>query len=193
MGLAMGLMIYLLARRFGLRARAATLAAVPVLFDAYQLQLEHDVLPDVPFAFLAMLALTLLLWAAAPGRRSAGSPQEAGRRRGRLPRWVLTGAGLLLGLSVIAWPVGLGLLVVFLVALLVSRAGWKRLAAAALAGIVPVAGYVAWFGVTYHQVALTDSDGVFLWARTMSFADCAAIRPPAGERALCPHMPVADR
>src|SRR5579875_2022628 len=68
-GLAMGVMIYLLARRYRLPAWAATLAAVPVLFDAYQLQLEHDVVPDVLFSFLAMLALTLVLWGAAPGRK----------------------------------------------------------------------------------------------------------------------------
>jgi hypothetical protein len=27
---------------------------------------------------------------------------------------------------------------------------------------------------------------VYLWSRTMSFADCAVIRPPASERTLCP-------
>ncbi len=27
---------------------------------------------------------------------------------------------------------------------------------------------------------------MYLWSRTMSFADCAVIKPPAGERALCP-------
>ena len=48
MGLAMGVLIYLLARRFGLPAWAATLATVPVLFDAYELQLEADALPDIP-------------------------------------------------------------------------------------------------------------------------------------------------
>src|SRR6185437_15381777 len=36
MGLAMGVLIYLLARRYGLPAWAATLATVPVLFDAYE-------------------------------------------------------------------------------------------------------------------------------------------------------------
>ena len=67
MGLAMGVLIYLLARRFGLPAWAATLATLPVLFDAYELQLESDALPDVPFAFLVVLALYLLL--RSPGER----------------------------------------------------------------------------------------------------------------------------
>ena len=73
MGLAMGVLIYLLARRYGLPAWAATLAAIPVLFDAYQLQLESDALPDVPFGFLVMLALYLLLRSPGERRLRAGT------------------------------------------------------------------------------------------------------------------------
>jgi hypothetical protein len=58
--------------------------------------------------------------------------------------------------------------------------------AALLAGALPVAAYAAWFSIHRHQFSLTRSDGVYLWSRTMSFADCAVIRPPAGERVLCP-------
>jgi hypothetical protein len=173
MGLAMGVLIYLLARRFGLPAWAATLATVPVLFDAYELQLESDALPDVPFAFLVVLALYLLL-------RSPGE-----RRPART-----TAAAFLLGVSVLLWPVGLVLLgvllAVLLIALLIRRAGLVTVLAALLAGALPVAAYSAWFSIHRHQFSLTRSDGVYLWSRTMSFADCAVIRPPAAERPLCP-------
>ncbi len=67
MGLAMGVLIYLLARRYGLPAWVATLAAVPVLFDVYELQLESDAVPDVPFGLLVVIALYLLL--RPPGER----------------------------------------------------------------------------------------------------------------------------
>ncbi len=73
-----------------------------------------------------------------------------------------------------------------LVALLIRRAGLVTVVAAVLAGALPVAGYAAWFGLHEHQYSLTRSDGVYLWSRTMSFADCAVIRPPASERTLCP-------
>jgi hypothetical protein len=173
MGLAMGVLVYLLARRFGLPAWAATLATVPVLFDAYKLQLEADAVPDVPFGLLVVLALYLLL-------RSPGE-----RRPART-----TAAAFLLGVSALLWPVGLVLLAVLLVvllaALLIRRAGLVTVLAALLAGALPVAAYAAWFSVHERQFSLTRSDGVYLWSRTMSFADCAVIRPPAGERALCP-------
>ena len=173
MGLAMGVLIYLLARRYGLAAWAATLATIPVLFDAYELQLEADALPDVPFAFLVVLALYLLL--RSPGERRP-APTMA--------------AAFLLGVSALLWPVGLVLLgvllAVLLIALLIRRAGLVTVLAALLAGALPVAAYGAWFSIHRHQFSLTRSDGVYLWSRTMSFADCAVIRPPAAERPLCP-------
>jgi hypothetical protein len=42
-------------------------------------------------------------------------------------------------------------------------------------------------------VAFTNSDGIYLWSRTMSFANCAVIRPPAAERGLCPRQSPAAR
>jgi hypothetical protein len=173
MGLGMGVLVYLLARRFGLPAWAATLATVPVLFDAYELQLESDAVPDIPFGFLVVIALYLLL--RAPGERRPART---------------TAAAFLLGASALLWPVGLVLLAVLLVvllaALLIRRAGLVTVLAALLAGALPVAAYSAWFSTREHQFSLTRSDGVYLWSRTMSFADCAVIKPPAGERALCP-------
>jgi hypothetical protein len=173
MGLAMGVLIYLLARRYGLPAWAATLAIVPVLFDAYELQLEADALPDAPFGLLVLLALYLLL--RSPGERRLGET---------------TAAAFLLGVSALLWPVGLALLAVLLVtllaALLIRRAGLVTVLAALLAGALPVAAYAAWFSIHRHQFSLTRSDGVYLWSRTMSFADCAVIKPPAVERPLCP-------
>jgi len=63
MGLGVAVMVYALARhRFDAPAWLATLAAVPVLFDGFEIQLEHLVLSDTLFLFLLMLATTLLLW-----------------------------------------------------------------------------------------------------------------------------------
>jgi hypothetical protein len=176
MGLAVGVLVYLLARRYGLPGWAGVLAALPVFFDAYQLQLEQDVVPDITFEFLVMVAVFLVLWW--PGQRRL------------VP---VAGAALALGLSAVMWPVGLALLAVLLVALVIwfvrSGFGIRRVAvvaAALVCGAVPVLGYATWFDVHEHQFTLTRSDGVFLWSRTMSFADCSVIKPPADELGLCP-------
>ncbi len=173
MGIAIGVLIYLLARRHGLPAWVATLAAIPVFFDAYELQLEADAVPDISFGLLVVIALYLLLWSPGEWRPARVVP-----------------AAFLLGVSAILWPVGLALLAillaVLLAALVIRRAGMLAVGAAILAGVVPVAGYAAWFDLHEHQFSLTRSDGVYLWSRTMSFANCAVIRPPASERTLCP-------
>jgi hypothetical protein len=176
MGLAIAVMIYALARRYGLAGWLATLAILPVLLDAYELQLEHEILPSVPFGFLVMAAVTLILW-----------------WRGDRPRWATVTAGVLLAVSATVWPVGLPLLLVFLGYLLLRRAGWRRIAVTVVASAVPLALYGVWFDAVYHSPAFSYSDGIFLWSRTMSFADCAVIKPPADERVLCPSQPVASR
>jgi hypothetical protein len=168
-GIAVGVLIYLLARRHGLPGWVAVLGALPVLFDAYQLQLESDAVPDMPFGMLVVVALWLLL--RPPGERRLADAASA---------------AFLTGVSAIFWPAGLALLAVLLAALLIRRAGVLNVLAALLAGLLPVVAYAAWFNLHEHQFSLTRSDGVYLWSRTMSFADCAVIRPPADERALCP-------
>ena len=80
-GLSVGVMVYALARhRFGAKAWIATLAAVPVLYDGFEIQLEHLILSDVPFLFLVMLATTLLLWnPAGPSTRDVRGHRPAPR------------------------------------------------------------------------------------------------------------------
>ena len=67
MGLAVAVMIYALARhRFGAPAWLATLATVPLLYDGFEIQLEHLIMADIPFLFLLTLAVTLMLWVPVP-------------------------------------------------------------------------------------------------------------------------------
>lgn len=169
MGLAIGAATYAVLRRYGLPGWGATLAALPVLFSAYQVQLEQEILPSASFCCLIMAAAVLTLW----------------WRDGRRPQ-ASAAAGGLLAAGACFWPVGLPLLVVFLGFLGVRRTGWRVLAATVAAAVLPLAGYLAWFDHTYHRVAFSDSDGIYLWSRTMSFANCAVIKPPPGEAVLCP-------
>jgi hypothetical protein len=70
--------------------------------------------------------------------------------------------------------------------LVIQRAGWEAVVAAAVAFAIPVLAYMTVFESAYGNFALTESTGFFAWSRTMSFANCAVIKPPADLRALCP-------
>jgi len=176
MGLAIAVMIYALARRrFRTPAWLATLAAVPVLYDGFQIELEHLIMADVPFLFLVMLAMTLLLWDPVPS----------------LPRCALV--GLLLGLAEIMRSVGVPLLAVFAVYMIIRRISWRKVAAAIVLCFVPVVAYCGMFYLEHGQFAMTDSTGVFIYARVMTFADCAKMHVPADELSLCTTVPPSQR
>lgn len=61
-----------------------------------------------------------------------------------------------------------------------------------VAGALPLLGYAGWYAQHHGRFALSGSDGVALWARTMTFADCAIIRPAPEQAALCPNGTVLD-
>ncbi|HEX6469568.1 MAG TPA: hypothetical protein VF069_10770 [Streptosporangiaceae bacterium] len=168
MGVTIGVVIYALLRgRFALPAWGAALAAAPVLLDAYQIQLEHLVLSDVPFTFLVILAIAVLLWRANPS-------------------WKIGAAvGLLLGMASLTRSVGLPVLLAVVVYLIARRVRWRVIAATvALCGL-PMAAYSVWFHAYYGKFAMTESSGVFLYARVYKFADCDKIQPPNEEIPLC--------
>ena len=76
-GLAMAVALYALLLRRGAPRWVATLAAAPVLLDAYQLQLEQTIMPDVLFETMITAGLVVLLWRG-PGPVRAAWPVAAG-------------------------------------------------------------------------------------------------------------------
>jgi hypothetical protein len=175
MGVAIGIVIYALLRRRGLPWWGAALAAVPVLFDSYQLHLEHMITSDVLFVFLVTVVIVILCWNDRPSVL------------------VMAVAGLLIGYATLVRSVGQPLLVVVLVAMLVRRAGWRRLVTLLVAGAVPIAGYMIWFHSSTGKYGLTQSLGPFLYSRVSAFAECSKLAPPADLRFLCDKHPPQDR
>lgn len=171
MGLAIGVMVYLAARR---RKRwIATLAAAPVLLDAYQIELEHLLVSDTLFMFLVVAAVVLSL-------------------RKELTWRVALAVGLLLAAATLTRTVGQPLIVVLACWFLLRR----RIGAAGImlaAAVIPVIAYMGWFHATYHRVGLVGANGVFLYARAQSFADCAEMDPPPDLRVLCDPRPPSQR
>lgn len=175
MGLAMGAGIYAVLWRRGLPAWAAALAAVPVLYDAYQVQLEQEILSDVLFMTLVTAALVLLCWP----------------RRLTVP--AAASVGLLAGVATVVRLAGLPLLAIVAVCLLAWRAGWRPLLALLVAGAAPVVAYMFAFSAQHGQFTLTYSNGTFLYGRVQSFADCRVIKPPPSLARLCDPRPPAER
>jgi hypothetical protein len=182
-GLGIGFLVYWLAReRFGARTWIAVLAAIPVLYDAFQIQLEHLIMPDLWYAALIIVAVALLLSA-----RSA-----IGWRRALL-------AGLLIGVADIVRSAALPLVAVFVVFLLITvTGGWlargRAVVVLLVACAVPVLGYASWFDDNYGQFAMTDSTGIFLYSRVMTFAQCDKMGTLSPQlRALCVDTPPSQR
>ncbi len=187
MGLGVGVLFYALAkRRFGAPSWAAVVLTLPVLFDGFEIQLEHQILSDTLFLFLLVLAVTLLLWSPRPG-------------------WVRCSlAGLLLGASAIVRSTGLPLIAVFVVYLIIiwlpklrDRRGWLRLvatvAACCVAFALPVLGYEGLYEQQHGKFAMNESTGVFLYSRVMTFADCSRMTLSPELLSLCSTVPPAKR
>ncbi len=185
LGLGMAVLMYRLLSRHGARRWLAALATAPVLLDAYQVQIEHNIMPDVWFQAVLLLIVWMLTWRGLP------SP------------WHAASAGALIGFAVIVRLVGIALLipaVAYLVvagSLWVSRTGWRRIGLRAVAmaagfGMV-LAGYAGYYRITIGIWGISGaSDGV-LYGRAAVIADCDRIPVGTSERAVCPIEPRDQR
>jgi hypothetical protein len=175
MGLAMGTGIYAVLRHRGLPWWGATIPALPVLFDVFEVQLEHMIAADVLFYTLVTLVLVLLCWWDRP------------------PLWIAVLAGLATGYATTVRTVGEPLLVLVVIGMLLRRMGWRRVVATAVAGVLPILGYMVWFHSYTGKYALDESTGTFLYSRVQSFADCDRMDPSAKIRVLCDPRAIKDR
>ncbi|WP_174876171.1 hypothetical protein [Acrocarpospora corrugata] len=165
MGIAIAVAIYAVLLRAQLPSWGAALAAAPVLLDVHQVQLEHLLMADLLFTFLVVMAVVLLVW--------------------RPAAWaVVVGLGLL-GLATVTRTLGLPLIVVAVVWLLLRRANWRAVGAGAVAAGLVVGGYATWFNAVHGSFGMGGSN-VWMWSRTMTFADCRVMDPRPELAVLCP-------
>jgi hypothetical protein len=179
LGLLTAVLLYALLRRWSVPGGLATLACLPVLFDAMQLSLEHSVLSDVLFDLLVVAAVAALAWHRAPRVSTAAL------------------GGLLLGLAVCVRVVGQPLVVVAIVFCLWAATTWRaRVLTSVVVAVsfaVPVLGYLAWYHADHGRWAMSESGGRALYMRTTAFVDCTRFTMPDYERPLCPAEPLGSR
>jgi hypothetical protein len=178
LGLAMAVALYVLLLRRGVTGWLAALAVAPVLLDAYQLNAEQTIMPDVLFETLVAAGIVLLLWQPVPGLG-----------------FVILG-GLALGASAPVRQVGEALIAPALIYVLAAAARWrtKLLHGAVLivCFVLPVVGYMGYSAVILHYgFEMSNMGDAYLYGRTAHAADCATLKIPADEQPLCPSPSVA--
>jgi hypothetical protein len=174
LGLGMAAAIYIVLIRRDVPRWLAAIAVAPVLLDAYQIQIEQNIMPDVWFEALIVAGIVVLL-------ASRAGPKLA----------AIIAAGLLLGASATVRQVGEILILPALLFLLVAGGGWRtvltRAVAMTAAFAIPVVGYMSGsLLISGHFWLASATPSVSSYGRMAVAADCATLRIPAYERPLCP-------
>jgi hypothetical protein len=175
LGVGMAITAYALLVRKGAVRWLAALATVPILLDAYQVQIEHNIMSDSLFQALLVAGFAALAWRGRPGWRTAAV------------------AGLLLGTATLVRLVGEPTILAALLYVLLAGADWRRRLTLATAVSAAFAAPLFAYAVYYHHwtgtYALTHDSGRNLYGRVAPFADCRHLTLPSYEQTLCPLVP----
>jgi hypothetical protein len=174
LGLAMAITLYAVLLRRGAPRWLSALATAPVLLDAYQVQIEQVIMPDVMFEALIVAGVAALLW-----------------RRTPTP-WLTITAGLALGASATARQIGEIFILPAIGYLLIVVPGWRArlkytgVLCAAFAVPILAASYGNYANPQLHSFSLAPYASGSIYGRMAEAADCATLRLPSYERILCP-------
>jgi hypothetical protein len=174
LGLAMAVVLYVVLLRRGAPRWLAALAVAPVLLDAYELQMEQMIMPDVWFEALVVAGVAVLLWRPAVSVRAA------------------VAAGLIFGAAATVMQLGVVLVLPAAVYLLVTGfqvgGGWRQAltgsAALSLAFVLLILGYCGLSYARNGHFSLAHRQTIS--GRMAAAADCATLTLPANVRPLCP-------
>ena len=173
LGVAVGLYIALM--RIGVRPVLGALGVAPLLLDAYQLNLEQQILTEALFETLLAVAVILLVWWS------------------KAPWWFYAFPGAFIGLSVGTRYAGLALLPVAIIYLLIRRVGWLPVVSVIVGFAMGLGGYLSWKHTMTGTYALTSRGGYVMYGKVATFADCTGVDLPEVEQQLCIDVPAEER
>jgi hypothetical protein len=174
--LACSILLYATLLRLSVWRQLAALACVPILVDAYQLQIEQYVLSEALFEALIISIIAALLW----------NPE--------LTRRTIFLAGALLGAAAVVRLDAIFLVLPAAVFAVVSRAGWKRTSALLAFSAIPLVWMVSLRASEGEGFSVTGGmGGLWLYGRVAPFANCADAQIPRTELSLCPTQPLGRR
>lgn len=175
-GLLLGVAIYALARRLTVYRWLAAFAAAPILLDAYQVQIEQNIMAETTFDVILVAILWVLLAKGAPGWRRAAA------------------AGVLVGAAFTVRAIGMVLLIAVVLYLIASGKQRVRRTAAAVAGFgVVFAAYAGYYHAETGRWGFTGAENQILYGRTATVANCAKLPLNEGTRLFCPKEPLGQR
>jgi hypothetical protein len=172
LGIAIAVTLYVVMLRRGLPRWLSALAIAPVLLDAYQVQVESMIMPDIWFEALVVAGLAVLLWRRVPGMRLA-----------------LIG-GALLGASAGIRQIGEVLIIPALIFVVAMGGGWRKIVQNGTAVACAFALAVLLYLSASYQLAghfwISRSSVSLTYGRMASVADCTTLKLPKVEQPLCP-------
>lgn len=176
LGLVAAVLVYRLTRRLGVGAVGGTVAALPLLLDTYQVDVEHFVLSETLFTVLLVSAISVAL-------------RVKSHDGLRTP----IALGALLAALTLTRTVGLFVAAAIGLVLLLQRVDAQRLLTAGTVFVVPVVGYAIAFSATYGAFGLQGYSGRYLYGMVAPYAKCNASELHDTGRILCPTMPTYAR
>lgn len=198
-GMAMAVVMYRIARGLGAHKIVAAVITLPILLDAYQLQIEASIMSEVwSEAFLLAAIWLLMAW---KFRSNRGQPWPA-PRFGPKP-WQAAAAAALIAADVPIRTVGI-VVTLALVAYLVlagarwrDRQWWTALGQRSIAGFAGFAlvlgGYMIAFHLQSGAWGLSGASSGVLYGRGATVANCQKLKVSPSVAQLCPKLPVGQR
>lgn len=199
MGLAIALVMYRIARGLGAARWVAAVITIPMLFDAYELQIEKSIMAEIWSDALLLGAVWLLVaWRLRRGDQDRGPLTRSGPRL-----WQVGLAGALIAANVPVRIIGIVAIVPFVAYLVFLGARWRdrkwwrtmvNRVVAGLAGFVIVLGsYAGVYRATTGEWGLSAAGGSVLYGRAAQIARCNKLPLNRYLKEVCPKEPLGHR